>query len=219
VHTSPLKVSFTDINILNNYTWSTNWRISPHALITQDLHTILTKLSYLLTITANKLSQSFQSLRLMNQSNATSMTTLERRLRKISRSVVWQPVHISGSFCRTGKPTGTGLLFSISLRFSRSHEDLTDLTGAKRPVIKWAWLTGHYSVATCFHVVSWLAYSSTLNLKLVCYSETSVYFQQSTRCYFPESITDYLDPHLFIVSLFYQAMYNVGDYTIKFTNT
>jgi hypothetical protein len=41
-------------------------------------------------------------------------------------------------------------------------------------------------LATCFMLVSFLAYSSTVNMEATCSSETSVEFQRTTRRYIPE---------------------------------
>jgi hypothetical protein len=41
-------------------------------------------------------------------------------------------------------------------------------------------------LATCFMLVSYLAYSSTLKMEATCSSETSVDFQRITRRYIPE---------------------------------
>jgi hypothetical protein len=38
-------------------------------------------------------------------------------------------------------------------------------------------------------LVSWLVYSRTVKMETICYSETSVDFQQSADCYIPEEIT------------------------------
>jgi hypothetical protein len=43
-------------------------------------------------------------------------------------------------------------------------------------------------LATCFTLISCLAYSSTLKMEEICYSETSVEFQQTTRPYIPEEL-------------------------------
>jgi hypothetical protein len=42
---------------------------------------------------------------------------------------------------------------------------------------------------TCFMLVSWLAYFSTLKIEATCSSETSVEFQRTTRRYIPENRT------------------------------
>jgi hypothetical protein len=44
-------------------------------------------------------------------------------------------------------------------------------------------------LATCFMLVSCLAYSSTLKMEARCFSETSVDFQRTTRRYIPEDRT------------------------------
>jgi hypothetical protein len=44
-------------------------------------------------------------------------------------------------------------------------------------------------LAACFVMVSWLSYSLTLKMELMCPSETSVLLQQTTRCYIPEDRT------------------------------
>jgi hypothetical protein len=41
-------------------------------------------------------------------------------------------------------------------------------------------------LVTCFMLVSFLAYSSTLKIEAACFSETSVDFQRTTRRYIPE---------------------------------
>jgi hypothetical protein len=41
------------------------------------------------------------------------------------------------------------------------------------------------AAATCFTLVSFLGYSSTLKMEAICSSETSVNFQQTTRRYIP----------------------------------
>jgi hypothetical protein len=44
-------------------------------------------------------------------------------------------------------------------------------------------------LATCFTLVSYLLYSSTLTMEVTCSSETSVEFQQTTQRYSPEDRT------------------------------
>jgi hypothetical protein len=44
-------------------------------------------------------------------------------------------------------------------------------------------------LATCFRLVSCLAYSSTLKMDATCSSKTSVDFQRTTRCYISENKT------------------------------
>jgi hypothetical protein len=50
-------------------------------------------------------------------------------------------------------------------------------------------------LATCFALVSWLTYFSTLRMEATCSSETSVDFQRTTRRYIPEDRT--LHNHLY----------------------
>jgi hypothetical protein len=45
------------------------------------------------------------------------------------------------------------------------------------------------AAATCFTLVSSLAYSWILKMEAICFSETSVNFQQTTRRYIPEART------------------------------
>jgi hypothetical protein len=47
-------------------------------------------------------------------------------------------------------------------------------------------------LATCFTLVSSLAYSLTLKMEATCFSETSVDFQRTTRFYIPEDGTLHL---------------------------
>jgi hypothetical protein len=53
-----------------------------------------------------------------------------------------------------------------------------------------------YFLATCFSLVSCLAYSSTLKMEAPCCSESSGYFQRTTRRYIPEVGTLYKSPHM-----------------------
>jgi hypothetical protein len=43
--------------------------------------------------------------------------------------------------------------------------------------------------ATCFELVSCLAYTSTLKMEATCFSETSVAFQRTTRRYILKNVT------------------------------
>jgi hypothetical protein len=54
-------------------------------------------------------------------------------------------------------------------------------------------------LATCFTLVSCLAYSSTMKMEATCSSETSVDFQRTTRHYIPEDKT--LLKHCYRLSL------------------
>jgi hypothetical protein len=47
----------------------------------------------------------------------------------------------------------------------------------------------HALRATCFTLVSWLGYSSTLKMEAPCFSETSIDFRRTTRRCIPEDMT------------------------------
>jgi hypothetical protein len=43
--------------------------------------------------------------------------------------------------------------------------------------------------AACFRLASYLASSSSLNIQVICSSETSADFHRTTRCYIPDDRT------------------------------
>jgi hypothetical protein len=57
-------------------------------------------------------------------------------------------------------------------------------------------------LATCFRPVSFLAYSSTMKIEATCCSETSGYFQRTTRRYIPEDRSLYESRHCVIFQCF-----------------
>jgi hypothetical protein len=59
--------------------------------------------------------------------------------------------------------------------------------GIQQHLVRWRSNRGLY--ASCFVLVSCVAYSSTPKIEVICCSETSVDFYQITRYYIPEDST------------------------------
>jgi hypothetical protein len=66
-------------------------------------------------------------------------------------------------------------------------------------------------LASCFMLVSWVAFSSTLKMEAICSSETSVGFQQTTRRYIPRienfSYSQLRDPEIEYKLIYCQWLY------------
>jgi hypothetical protein len=75
---------------------------------------------------------------------------------------------------------------------------ISDYIGNRREMEEWNSVpVGSQSLPPAFMPVSCSVYSSTLKMEAICSSETSVYFQRTTRLYIPEDST--LRVSLFLV--------------------
>jgi hypothetical protein len=109
------------------------------------------------------------------------------RVKIIFYKVIWTPHNKMSEYylwiCNL-KVAGFEVITAV-VKKSSTFWDITPYSPLK---VNWRF-EGTCPLATCFVLVSYLAYSLTLRREAKCFSETGVDFQRTTQRYIPENIT------------------------------